>query len=292
MRAHAKKRGIILIPEFEVPGHAAALNRHYPDIFAPKLEGSLDTQITTEAGAVITADHVVCAGSQKTMDGIQSLLEKIGEMFPETPYIHIGGDEANIQVWNYCTESIAYMKENHIEDVYELYSDFVGRIAQLVLDMGRTPIVWEGFPKKGAHRVPKETIVVAWESHYNMAYDLLADGFRIINGSWQPLYHVPSLSLFWRPKDILAWNVYNWQHWWPNSEARLNPIHVAPTDQVLGAQYSSWQCTFEQEISRVMQNLAALAERTWTVRRYLDDNEYETRFSTAGMQLAHFIQER
>lgn len=290
MRAHAQTRGVLLIPEFEAPGHAAALNRHYPEIFAPQLEDGQDIRITTEAGAVIDANHIVCAGSQKTMEGIQAILEEICRMFPEAPYIHIGGDEANIEVWNHCTESIAYMKRNHIENVYELYSDFVGRVARMVLDLGRTPIVWEGFPHKGAHRIPRETIVIAWESHYNMAYDLLADGFRIINGSWKPLYHVPNLSLTWGPKDILAWDVYSWQHWWPNSEARLNPIHVAPTDQVLGGQYSSWQCTFEQEISRVMENLAALAERTWSVRRHWDDEEYEKRFTTAAMQLARLIQ--
>ena len=291
MRTYANQRGIVLVPEFEAPGHAAAMNRNYPEVFAPKLEGGADTEIVTEAGAVITAANIVNAGSPKTMEGIRTLLAEIRELFPETPYIHIGGDEANIKVWNYCTESSAYMKENGIEDVYELYSDFVGRVAQMVLDMGRTPIVWEGFPKKGAHRVPKDTIVIAWESYYNYAPDLLADGFKIINASWQPNYIVPSLNLTWGHKEILAWSVYTWQHWWPNSAAHLNPITVAPTDQVIGGQLSAWESTYEQEINTVMQNLAALSERVWTVKRLWEDRDYARRYSQTGQKMARLIQD-
>jgi hexosaminidase len=117
MRSYANQRGIVLVPEFEAPGHAAALNRNYPEVFAPNLEGDTDTEIVTEAGAVITAHNIVCAGRENTMSGIRTLLAEICELFPETPYIHIGGDEANIKVWNYCADSSAYMKENGIEDV-------------------------------------------------------------------------------------------------------------------------------------------------------------------------------
>ena len=183
------------------------------------------------------------------------------------------------------------MKKNEIEDVYELYSDFVGRVAQMVLDMGRTPIVWEGFPKKGAHRVPKETIVIAWESYYNYATDLLADGFKIINASWQPLYIVPGLNLTWGHKEILGWSVYGWQHWWPNSAAHLNPINVEPTEQVIGGQLSAWESTYEQEIGTVMRNLAALSERVWNVKRLWDDKTYARRYSGISQKMARLIQD-
>jgi len=289
-RAHANEKGVILVPEFEVPGHAAALNKNYPDVFANKMEGD-GGNIVSEEGVVITADNVICAGSEKTLEAIKILLKEICELFPETPYIHIGGDEANIKAWNYCSVCKEYMKKNGIEDEYELYSEFVGRVARIVLDLGKTPIVWEGFPKKGLQYIPKETIVTAWESHYHMAYDLIDEGFKIINGSWQPLYIVPSLTRRWDFTDILNWNVYNWQHWWQHSEARINPIHLAPTDQVIGAQLSVWECTFEQEIGRAMENLAALSERTWTVRRLLDDGEFASRAKPTLMCIARFIQD-
>jgi len=289
-RAHANEKGVILVPEFEVPGHAAALNKNYPDVFANKMEGD-GGNIVSEEGVVITADNVICAGSEKTLEAIKILLKEICELFPETPYIHIGGDEANIKAWNYCSVCKEYMKKNGIEDEYELYSEFVGRVARIVLDLGKTPIVWEGFPVKGVQYIPKETIVTAWESHYHMADELLSEGFRIINGSWQPLYIVPSLTRRWDYADILGWSVYNWQHWWPHSKACLNPINVAPTNKVLGAQLSVWECTFEQEIGRTIENLSALSERTWTVDRLLDDAEFASHVKPTLTRISRFIQD-
>ena len=290
MRAHARDAGIILVPEFEAPGHSEILNKSYSDVFANSLEGD-GGRVVTEEGRVITGRNVVCAGKAETFEAIKVLLTEMTELFPDSPYIHIGGDEANIKAWTFCTHCKKYMKDNGIEDEYELYSEFVGKVARLVLDMGKTPIVWEGFPKKGVRHIPKETIVIAWESHYNMAYDLLDTGFKIINGSWQPLYIVPSYTKRWGIPDIMNWNVYNWQHWWPNSEARLNPINVAPTDRVLGAQLSVWECTYEQEVGRTIENLTALSERTWTVKRLWDDTQFAKRAKPTIQLVAKYIQD-
>lgn len=269
---YAKARGVILIPEFEAPGHAASLNLAYPELFGNKLE-KVGATLITENGDAITEDSIICAGSETSMQAMENMIDEICELFPDAPYIHIGGDEANIDAWNDCTVCKQYMRDNGIEDVEELYSDFIARISRMVLAHGRTPIVWEGFPVKGAERIPRETIVIAWESHYHLPKDLLDEGFRIINAAWQPLYIVASLVRRWYAKDILQWNVYNWQHWWSESAATFNPINVTPTENVLGAEICAWGCTFEQEIGLVMENLAALTERTWNVKRRSDLNE-------------------
>ena len=291
LNEYAAARAVTLIPEFEAPGHAASLTRAYPEVFANKIEGDSPT-ITTESGAVIKAASLVCAGSSACMDGIKKLLLEICELFPDSPYIHIGGDEASIKVWDYCDECKKYMKDNGIEDVYDLYAEFDARVAQAVIDMGRTPIVWEGFSEKGAHRIPKETVVIAWESHYNYAPDLLKQGFDIINASWQPLYIVPNLSKRWGVKEIMEWNVHRWEHWWDNSPAKLNPIHVQPTDRVLGAQLCAWECTFEQDISRVMENCTALSEQTWNVTRLHTLEVFYRRAREALKPIVNLIQDR
>ena len=291
MREHAKSRGIVIIPEFEVPGHAAKLTTTYPEIFANELDSAVETE-KTENGVVISDASVVCAGSEKIMDGIKTLIGEMCELFPDTPYIHIGGDEANIKVWNSCPKCREYMQKNGISGIYELYSEFVGRTARIVLDMGKRPIVWEGFPKEGVLHIPKETIVIAWESLYHMAYDLIAEGFEVINSSWRPLYVVPNPErrFNWGIPEILDWSVYNWQHWYDKSEACLNPINVTPTEQVIGAELCLWECTFEQEINRGINNLSALSERTWTVRRLWSEQEFMNRARPAINRIARLIQ--
>lgn len=271
LHRYASARGVCLVPELEIPGHATVFNDAYPEIFMNQLEGVAEASaMYTENGARISDKSIICAGSPVVLDALKTILDEICDLFPDTPYVHIGGDEASIETWDYCSVCRKYMKENGIEDSAELYSDFVARIARLVLEKGRTPIVWEGFSKKGAERVPRETIVIAWESHYHLAQDLLDEGFRIINASWQPLYIVGSLVRRWYAKDILSWDVYNLQHWWSESAAAKAPIHLPPTERVLGAQICSWGCSFEQEIGLVLENLAALSERTWNVDRSFD----------------------
>ncbi len=275
---YADQRGVILVPELEAPGHAASLTSSYPEIFSNQIADTTDTLLITENGDAISHENLICAGSPTAMQGLRTVLDEICELFPNSPYIHIGGDEANFDAWQHCPVCKRYMQTNKIEEVGELYSDFVANVAQAVIDRGRTPIVWEGFPIKGAERIPRETIVIAWESYYHKPYELLNEGFRIINASWQPLYVVSSLVRRWYAKDILRWDVYNWQHWWHQSEAAFNPIHVTPTDAVLGAQICAWGCTFEQEIGLVMENLAALSERTWNLKRKTEESELLEQF--------------
>lgn len=286
---YAKLRGITLIPEFEVPGHSKLLNQRYPEIFANHIENPNDVTIVSEAGAKITADNLICAGKPETEAAIRTILGEICEMFPDAPYINIGGDEANIKAWNLCPHCRKYMAEHNLASEKELYSDFMARVARMVLHYGRTPIVWEGFPKVGAERMPRETIVIAWESHYHLVTDLLSEGFRVVNASWQPLYIVDNLDLRWGPKEIMEWDVYNWQHWWPESAACLNPIHVAPTDQVLGAQLCIWECTYERAISAAIHNTTALSERLWTVKRLWDLQTYHDRHHEAIRRIAALI---
>ena len=292
LNAYAKARGIVLIPEYECPGHAPILVKKYPEIFANHFEENISSDFCDEFGNVIGASQLMCAGSEACLEANKVLLKEMADLFPDAPYIHIGGDEANIKMWNYCSDCRKYMADHNISDVYELYSEFVGRIAEYVLSLGKTPIVWEGFPEKGSDRIPKETIVIGWESLYHMPDRLIEEGFRVINASWQPLYVVSRLNRRWDAFDILKWNVYNWQNWLPRSAAYLNPITVPPTDQVLGSMLCSWGLTYERELPFVMENLAAMAERTWTVKRVCTDEEFMPRLQDLLARAERIIQDK
>ena len=296
LREYAKARGVVLIPEFECPGHAPVLNTYYPEVFADRSEGEGGV-FYNESGEVISNKALLCASRESAVEGVKTLLSEIAELFPEAPFIHIGGDEANIALWDQCADCQEYMKNSGIDDVYGLYSDYVARIARHVLSLGKTPIVWEGFPEKGADKIPPETVVISWENHYQTTHQLLGEGFPIINASWKPLYIVPANTspeprFAWGAKEIYDWSVYNWQHWWEHSVATENPINIEPTDQVIGAMLCAWEMTFEQEINHVMANLPALAERTWTTDRICDYENFRRRFHGVYCLSARIIQDR
>jgi hexosaminidase len=213
------------------------------------------------------------------MDTLRTLAKEIIEMFPASRYLHIGGDEAKISDWGNCRDCLEYMKQNGIDGPKPLYTHFVKKMTDMVLELGKTPMVWEGFPRDGADEISRDVIVTAWESYYHLAPELIAEGFKITNSSWQPLYIVPAGHRYvttghWEPEEILDWNIYNWQNWNPKTAAYQNPINVDPTDSVLGATLCAWECTYEQEIEPVKRNLAAMSERVWNVSSAPDKPEF------------------
>jgi len=267
LNAYAFDRNIELIPEMEVPGHAASIVRSYPELFA-------NTPAEDEPDRNMSK-YIICVGKEGIMDTLRRQAEEIIEMFPNSKYLHIGGDEAKIDEWDHCADCKKYMADHNIADVHELYTEFTVRMTDMILALGKTPIVWEGFPKAGSEKISRDVVVIAWESYYHLAPELIEEGFNIINCAWQPLYIVPSRH--WTPENIMGWNIYNWQHWWPKSDARLNPIHVQPTNQVMGGQLCAWEWTYEGEIQPVKENLAALSERTWNIKRFADDAEFRVK---------------
>ena len=285
---YAAARGVNLVPEIECPGHAAILNAHYPEVFGIR-QDSEGEALFTELGVKVDHRSLINAGSAVAFEGVKTLFAEVCEMFPKSEYIHIGGDEAAIKLWYTCADTRAYMTEKGITDVYELYSEYVARVTDYILSLGKTPMVWEGFPKLGAERIDRRTVVIAWESHYHLAPDLFAEGFKIINATWQPLYLVPSLTKRWDTWDILNWNVYNWQHWWEHSVATKTPINVAPTENVLGSILCSWEMTYEQEMGRLMENLLAMSERVWNVERVLTDDGYNASYKKVCTRLGQLM---
>lgn len=278
LRYYAKARGIVLVPEIEMPGHARSLVEAYPHMFANHFDEKEQKKLITENGEVIGKESVICVGSDEVFGNITKLIDEVIEMFPDSPYIHLGADEVNTEVWKHCPLCRKYMEHKQIDDSLELYADFVARITDYVLEKGKRPIVWEGVSKRYNHKISKDVIVIGWECHYQNPDELIHDGFEVINCSWRPLYMTPRRLMSkpdqWNEVDILKWNVYEWQHWWQHSEATLNPFHLPPTDQVIGAQLCQWEMTYECGISALVMRLAALSERTWSLRRYCSDDKF------------------
>lgn len=293
LRAYAKARGVTLIPEIEMPGHAKVLNQFYPEWFQDTFDCKEHVTEVTESGAVIDEKSVICVGSEKAFSGILKLIDEVFTLFPEEMYIHLGADEVNYKVWNNCSCCREYMRQNNLKDAKELYADFVKRATEYVLDRGRIPIVWEGFSAEHAHMISKDVVVIGWENYYQTADCLLKNGFRVINSSWKPLYVIGGTSekACFTFRDIINWNVYEWQHWWDKSEACLNPIHVTPTEQMLGAQLCIWEQTYEQEISRAVENMAAMSERVWSVKRICNMEQFQNKLRTIKMQAFLLIAE-
>ena len=266
---YADERHITLIPEIDMPGHCAKFIDAYPEIFG--------------VNGVMSADDIV-------FEALDKLYGELCLMFPNSPYIHIGGDEAAVSNWENCPRSREYMKNNNIKTIEDLYSEFIKKGTEIIFRHGRTPIVWEGFHKSGNVRISKDVIVISWENYYQTAPELLEDGFTLINASWKPLYIVTPAPA-WTSEEILSWNRYSWRHWWEKSKAYPDGIDVDPSSKITGGQICAWgdnltkyesgEKASAEEHQMVRERIPALAEKTWNINSDIQINTYNDIFRLA-----------
>lgn len=283
---YCRDRGIVIVPEIDAPGHARAFNRTYPQFFgtAPKTS---DAETTAQAGVIsgiMRADDV-------TFDVLNKMFKEVADLFSDSPWIHIGGDEADIKKWDECPVSVAYREAHGLKNIHELYGHYVARLSQMILDLGRTPVVWEGFAEECNHMIPKETLVIAWESYYQLAPQLLKGGFDIINVAWMPLYIVPHRKM-WDPEVILDWEKNVWTHWWEKSVASVTPVEVPKDSPILGGQMCVWgdamspknafaprHDMIREEFGDLRLRLPALAEKVWSSYNNPDKDAFKADFA-------------
>lgn len=248
---YAAARGITLVPEVDVPGHTAPFFDKYPELFG---------------------NTGVLPACPEVFEALRALFGEVAQMFPHSPWIHIGGDEASIGAWENCPRTQAYMKENGIADIHEMYAEYIRVLTDMIFALGRTPVVWEGFGKEYNDRIDRRTIVIAWESYYQPAYDLAAAGFTLINCSWKPLYIVTPRT-FWSPEEIAAHDPWKWDHWWQKSVAYPDGYRIDRKYPVLGCQicawgdaiagWENWEDGIRQERDLVAERLPALCGKLW-----------------------------
>ena len=265
--AYCKERGIVIVPEIDAPGHFWAFSKAYPALFGLKPDG-----LQGEEGNLSSIMRV----DSSVFDTLKAMYAEIAEVFPDSPWIHIGGDEAAVTQWGNCAVSEDYRKEQGLRDVHEMYGHCVAKLAQMILDMGRIPAVWEGFDEQCNDMIPKNTLVFAWESMYQLAPSLLAGGFEVVNASWQPLYIVTERRM-WEAEEILKWEKNVWRNWNRKSAAFEKPIVVPKSSAIAGGQLCAWGDAMRPEIAfaprremlrREFANLyeraPAFAQKVWT----------------------------
>ncbi len=284
----AQQHGVTIIPEVDMPGHCLALVQALPRVVGNE---SASTKPTTDSNGVIhpgmtgnEAASAICPGRESTYEFMKEVVADLCDLFPESPYIHIGADEVNKAPWTTCVHCQSYMKQHDLPDVEELYRHFIVRMNNIVREHGKQTIVWEGFKVKGKVDIPRNIIVMEFENHYELPTPLLHAGYQLINTSWQPLYIVPTVS--WPADHILKWNIWRWEHWWNQSKAFPNGINVRKMKRVLGAGMCAWEMEPSPEIEALLPRVPAVAERTWNTTQEVNYEVWNKYYQYQNARLA------
>ncbi|MCC6612228.1 MAG: beta-N-acetylhexosaminidase [Anaerolineae bacterium] len=148
--AYAAERGILVVPEIEMPGHAQAAIAAYPEL------GNLDTPVEVSGEWGISEN--IFNVEESTFEFLENVLLEVLDLFPSR-FIHIGGDEVPKRQWNDSPRAQAYMREHNLPDADALQSAFIRRMDDFLNAHGRVLVGWDEILEGG---LAENAIVMSW----------------------------------------------------------------------------------------------------------------------------------
>jgi hexosaminidase len=150
---YAQARHITIVPEIEMPAHTGAAIVSYPRI-------GLDPEPIEKLPPEQRWNKIkhVLAPRPETVSFMQDVLTEVMDLFP-SPYIHIGGDEANTAFWAENEEMQALMRRLELADVHQLHSWFIKQMDAFLTKHGRRLVGWDEILQGG---LAEGATVMSW----------------------------------------------------------------------------------------------------------------------------------
>ena len=264
---YASDRGITIIPEIELPGHAVAALVAYPEL------GCTGGPYTIPGQPGVYPD-VYCAGNEKVFKFLEDVITEVAALFP-APYIHIGGDECPKSQWKKCPKCQARMKANNCRNEHELQSYFITRMEKFINSKGKKMIGWDEILEGGL--APNAT-VMSWRG-MNGGIKAANMGHDVIMTPTTYCYFDYAQARSGEPKSMSGFlpieKVYQFNP---------TPTHIAADKRhhILGGQANIWT-EFMPNSDHVQYMIAprisALSECVWSVGSKKNWNDFSKRMS-------------
>ncbi|KYQ88618.1 beta-N-acetylhexosaminidase [Tieghemostelium lacteum] len=240
--AYAKTYGIRVVPEFDIPGHAASWGVGYPDVVAtcPAYAGNVNN---------IPLD----ISNPATYTFIENLFTEIVPLFPDQ-YFHTGGDEVVLQCWSDDPAIQSWMTKNGYNTVTaEQY--FESQLDTILQKLNRTKLIWND-PIDNGCDIIKSAIVQVWNSDTD-SQTILDDGYKIL----------VSFDWYLDKQDPTGDIHYEWQDTWQDfyNADPYNNIS-SHTQNILGGEATMWseQVSHVNWDVRVWPRTIGIGERLWS----------------------------
>jgi hexosaminidase len=257
--AYARDRGIRVVPEFDMPGHATAWLVGHPEL------GSAPGPYTIERRPGIF-DPTLDPTREETYTFLEGFLGEMAALFPDA-YMHIGGDENEGKQWDGNPKIQAFMKEKGIKDNHALQTYFNQRLLKILTKHGKTMMGWDEIFQPD---LPKEVVIHSWRGTQALA-EAARKGYKgvLSNG-----YYID-----------LAFPAH--QHYAVDPLPEGHTLSETEAARVLGGEATMWAewVTPETIDSRLWPRTAAIAERLWSPREVRDVGDMYRRLAVTSVRL-------
>ncbi|OMO82896.1 hypothetical protein COLO4_22777 [Corchorus olitorius] len=229
--SYAQKRGVNVLAEVDVPGHALSWGFGYPSLWPSK-----DCQQPLDVSNEFTF---------KVLDGILSDFSKIFKF----KFVHLGGDEVDTSCWTTTPHISKWLKKNHLNES-QAYEYFVLRAQNIALSHGYEIVNWEETFNNFGNKLSRKTVVHNWLGG-GVAQKVVASGLRCIVSN-QDKWYLDHLDTTWEEFYL--------------NEPLTNITKLNEQKLVIGGEVCMWGETVDgSDIEQtIWPRAAAAAERLWT----------------------------
>eukprot|EP00735_Rhodelphis_limneticus_P006151 TRINITY_DN18520_c0_g1::TRINITY_DN18520_c0_g1_i1::g.2769::m.2769 TRINITY_DN18520_c0_g1::TRINITY_DN18520_c0_g1_i1::g.2769 ORF type:complete len:543 (+),score=112.48,sp/P13723/HEXA1_DICDI/38.95/2e-130,Glyco_hydro_20/PF00728.17/4.5e-93,Glycohydro_20b2/PF14845.1/1.2e-23,Glyco_hydro_20b/PF02838.10/0.00016 TRINITY_DN18520_c0_g1_i1:60-1631(+) len=248
---YGRYRGVRVVMELDMPGHAHAWGVGYPELTVdcPSYEWYLDN---------IPLD----ISKEFTYEVVQNVIEETAEQLDDL-YMHIGGDEVVFGCWTENKEVNAWLEKEGITPA-EAENYFIARAIDYVRDTGKRAVVWQEVFDHNA-TLGLDTIIQVWLHRESLRTALQVGHQALLSQGWY--------------LDVLkpGGDHYRFQDTW--KDFYINEPHQSIEDlnndlksQLLGGEGCMWgeQVDDSNFESRVWPRASAIGERLWSPREVND----------------------
>ncbi len=256
---YAADRGIRVMPEFDMPGHATAWLVSHPEI------GSAPGPYKIERLPGIF-DPTMDPTNEETYELLEVFFKEMSTLFPDA-YMHIGGDENEGKQWTANQKIQAFMKKKSIKNNHELQTYFNKRLLKFLQKEGKIMMGWDEIFQPD---LPKDVVIHSWRGQKALA-EAAKQGFQgvLSNG-----YYI----------DLMF---PAWQHYAVDPLPADTPLSAEEQKRILGGEATMWSEWVSPETidSRIWTRTAAIAERFWSPREVKQVDDMYRRLAVIDGQL-------
>ena len=248
--AYARDRGIRVIPEFDIPGHATSWLVGYPEIASAP--GPYEIQ---RRWGIF--EPTMDPSREETYRFLDAFLGEMCALFPDR-YFHIGGDEVEETQWKNSTAIQAFAKQHGLATGPELHQYFNRRVQDLLKKHGKIMIGWDEVLGPG---LAADTVIQSWRGPQSLS-DASRKGYRGILSAGYYLDHLLPAATHYA-------------------------VDPGDGERILGGEACMWSeyVSAETVDSRIWPRMAAIAERFWSPRDTTDIASMYARMETVSRAL-------
>ncbi|KSA03944.1 uncharacterized protein AC631_00214 [Debaryomyces fabryi] len=287
---YASERGVRIIPEIDMPGHARAGWRQIDSeiISCGAIPWTHNIAVEPPAGQLdIANDH--------TYTVVKKVYDEISSLFNDHVF-HIGADEVNKVCYDYSNYVQDWYKRNSSLTVKDLMQHWLDKSLPIFRNRkGRRLTMWEDIvtSTSSAIRIPKDVILQCWRFGESSIKELTDLGYDIIISTASHLYLDCGYGGFVtndlryidseKNKEFNRGNGGSWCNPYKTWQRIYSydfaaNLSQAQKDHILGVEVALWSEQVDSTVlsQKIWPRTAALAELTWSGNKVVGTEKLRT----------------